>query len=114
MTAKQAPEGVGGPTPVSPLPWHVFASRFAAEHRNAVEINDADGLTLAWAQKFVPPYTQQSEANARYIVHACNCFSELLEALEGICAEAEHMSMTMRRRAIFNAGKAALRKARGQ
>jgi hypothetical protein len=38
---------------------------------------------------------------------------ELLEALEAICAEAENMSMTMRRRAIFNAGRAAIARATG-
>lgn len=39
---------------------------------------------------------------------------ELLEALQAICAEAENMSMTMRRRAIFNAGKSAIAKAKGE
>lgn len=32
----------------------------------------------------------------------------MLEALEAICAEADRMSMTMRRRKIFEAGKAAI------
>ena len=39
---------------------------------------------------------------------------ELLAALEAICAEADRMAMTMRRRAIFDAGRAAIAKARGE
>ena len=66
----------------TPGPWHVFASGFAAKNYNSVEINDADGLTLAWAQKFIPPYVEQAEANARLIAAA----PELYEALVGLLA----------------------------
>jgi len=38
----------------------------------------------------------------------------VVEALEAICAEAESMTMTMRRRKIFDQGKAALQSLRGQ
>lgn len=38
---------------------------------------------------------------------------EMFKALQAICAEAENMSMTMRRRALFNAGNAAISKALG-
>jgi hypothetical protein len=53
---------------------------------------------------------EELEANARLIAAA----PELYEALDAICAEAERMTFTMRRRKIFNAGIAALRKARGE
>lgn len=63
----------------TPGPWHIFASGLAAS-RNQVEINDPEGLSVAYVLKFVPEYVQQSNANARLIAAA----PELLEALKEI------------------------------
>lgn len=51
----------------TPGPWHVYRD----------EINDEDGLTVAHAVRFVPPYRAQSDANARLLAAA----PDLLEAL---------------------------------
>jgi hypothetical protein len=96
----------------TPGPWIVFSDRddelkvrsaqddFIADCADGFWSDEADGWIMA----------AESEANARLIAAA----PDLLKALEAICAEAATMSMTMRRRAIFNKGVAAIAKATGQ
>jgi hypothetical protein len=63
-------------------------------------------LRAEWDDEFDPSMCNLLE-------DAADTVTDLLEALEAICAEAENMSMTMRRRAIFNAGIAAISRAHG-
>lgn len=57
-------------------------------------------------------YGDKAEAIAN--AHQMAASGALYDALEAIIEEAGQMTMTMRRRAIFNAGKAALALARGE
>lgn len=55
-----------------------------------------------------------SKTEAIANAHQMAASGALYDALEAICEEAGGMAMTMRRRAIFNAGLAALALARGE
>jgi uncharacterized membrane protein len=78
--------------------------------QGAPEPGNRYGEAITNSSGFAKPTTERARANARLIAAA----PELYEALDAICAEAERMTFTMRRRKIFNAGIAALRKARGE
>lgn len=69
--------------PGTPGPWHIFASGFAADH-NQVEINDVDGLTVAYAVKFVTAHQEVSAANANLIAAAPDLFASVEALLHGI------------------------------
>lgn len=107
MTAKQAPEGVGGPG--TPLPWKLTG---------ATLVYSTEGTICAMSQvrhsRFVEfsdvgptdPDFDEACKNAAYIVHACNCFPELLEALEKTLAHYEFIAKLVAGDRIYEIEKA--------
>jgi hypothetical protein len=75
MTAKQAPE------PGTPLPWAIGPASIIASRR-PIELPDGAGRITEWVAECIG--RERAEQDARYIVHACNCFPGLLEALEAL------------------------------
>ena len=82
MTSPQA-EGRATVGPGTPLPWHNgWESTISHGSSDFAEIPLPSGwIESAWVGSNA---TAESEANARYIVTACNAFPELLEALEEV------------------------------
>jgi hypothetical protein len=73
---------------------------------------DDPNMAIAVIDTGAAPYwdDERLDANARLIAAA----PDLLSALRAILAEADTMAMTMRRRAVFEAGCAAIAKAEGR
>ena len=89
-------------------PWHTFASSYAAAAHSAVEVNNEDGLTVAYAVNFLPEFAKESAANAALIASA----PELLEAAQRMVAATEADQHFIG--AEHDALKAAIAKATGQ
>lgn len=84
---------MSGPTPGTPLPWsQSHRERYSSEYKRMMYSTDVyctkgeTIATLAWYPDHRPDGSigTHREANARYIVHACNTFPALVEALEGL------------------------------
>jgi hypothetical protein len=86
MAGEKPPDVV---TPASPLPWTFGALTLANPGRERM-IRSAEDVLVArmycgWGGH---PSIPEMDANARYIVTACNAFPELLELLRSIRRDA--------------------------
>jgi hypothetical protein len=74
----------------TPVPWVVRVFPTARNANNQYWIMDAipdkDGKVVANAIASATPSNDEAEANARFIVRACNCHADLLEAVNLLLA----------------------------
>jgi len=83
-----------------------------AYYETQVDIRDEGGRRIAVVVTDYPMMTCRMEANAHFIVRACNCHDELLEALEDLVSDWE-ITGELELSVLSNA-RAAIAKARGE
>ena len=72
--------------PATPLPWRIFSGRANAAPTALVE-SEARGANRQVAVRFGSLHNDSMKADAAYIVHACNAYPELVEAVQSLLAE---------------------------